>query len=46
MAPHLPAIEAALGRSLGPDALYVTPITAFDTWSRRSTAARSPAGRI
>ena len=24
MAPHLPAIEAALGRSLGPDALYVT----------------------
>ena len=24
MAPHLPAIEAALGRSLGPEALYVT----------------------
>ena len=24
MAPHLPVIEAALGRSLGPDALYVT----------------------
>ena len=46
MAPHLPAIEAALGRSLGPGALLSREITGFDIWSRRFTAARSPAGRI
>ena len=47
MAPHLPAIEAALGRSLGPGrTLLSRAITGFDIWSRRFTGARSPAGRI